>query len=260
MAGLSGKKVIVTRGAPQNESLCSALKALGADVIPVPTVRFAPAKDPRPWRQALDRRTGFTHVAFTSQVAVRYFLVLSSDSGFELSDWRHCRLSAIGAATARTLREAGWPPDLVARGTGGIEFATELIEKERLGPGMRMLLPQSELARYELEDLLRAAGVAVDAVSVYQTLAETPEKAEPFRRSIAAGEKIDAITFASPSAVRFFLEMTGDEGRREIAVMRIVSIGSTTSKAVEEAGFAVAAEARAPGTPGLVEAVLVALG
>jgi uroporphyrinogen-III synthase len=63
---------------------------------------------------------------------------------------------------------------------------------------------------------------------------------------------VDAVTFASASAVQGFMEAVGpDLARRAPAI----SIGPVTSDAIREAGMDVAAESREASIPSLVDAV-----
>jgi uroporphyrinogen-III synthase len=230
-------------------------------VLCVPAIRFAPAEDLRPWRAALGRRRLFTHLVFTSQMAARVFADLSLASGVSLDEWRPCRVAAIGARTGEVLTAAGLPPDFVAAGSRGLDFATALVEQEGLGPGCLVLLPQSAIARPEVADLLEAAGAAVEAVAIYETIAEDESKAEALYEALDAGDRLDAVVFASPSAARCFLEMTGDRGRRLLArsAVRLVAIGPTTAEALASLGLPADAVARTPDNEGILAALAEAL-
>ncbi|MGH9360978.1 MAG: uroporphyrinogen-III synthase, partial [Thermoanaerobaculia bacterium] len=97
----------------------------------------------------------------------------------------------------------------------------------------------------------------VDAVTAYRTLAEEPERAGPFLKALDGDDPIDAIAFASPSAVRSFLAMTHPHGEHAIREkpIRVFSIGPTTTAAIRERGLQVAREA----SPHTVEALARAL-
>jgi uroporphyrinogen-III synthase len=245
---LAGRRIVITRGAKQSAPLRSALEALGAEVLTVPAIRFAPPEDLSSFEAALERRERFTHLVFTSQVAASSFASLSAAAGVPASAWRRQRIAAIGARTACALREAGLEPDLVGRSRSGIDFAALLVEKERIGPGARVLLPQSAIAQPQLGTYLESAGAAVERAVVYRTLPSEPEAAAPFLAALDAGVELHAIVFASPSAVRAFLELAGERGRRELAQgrMKVVSIGPTTSAALAAEGLEAHVEAARP--------------
>jgi uroporphyrinogen III methyltransferase/synthase len=258
---LADRSVVVTRSEGDAAELSAALEKLGASVLLVPTTRHLRVPGDSPALGGLREPARFTHVVFTSQVAVRFFLELLAAQRLPVAAWKRARIAAIGARTAQALADAGLAPDIIAAGRNAKALALELLERERLGPEHRVLLPQSAIARPELEELLAAAGVHVEAVAIYDTVAEESLKAEPFLRALKAGDLPDAITFLSPSAFHSFLEMTEEPGRAALrqAKLKIVSIGPTTSAAIREAGFAVAAEARSPDAEGLAGAVVEAL-
>jgi uroporphyrinogen-III synthase len=253
--------VAVTRSEEAGRGLRRLLEEAGAVVLSIPAIRHERVADREPLRAALERAAAATHVVFTSPRAVRFFLEEAAAEGWDAARWRHLRIAAVGEGTAGELARAGLAAAVTGKGPGARSLARILIEDEGLGPGSRVLVPESEIARPELRRVLEAAGVAVDAVAVYRTVAEHPSRARPFLDALDAGTPPHAITFSSPSTVRGFLEMTGPRGRGALAgaLVRIVTIGPTTSAAVRAEGLEVAAEARAPGERGLVEAVVATL-
>lgn len=260
---LDGTTIVVTRPECRSAELKNRLEELGAKVLAVPSIRFSPIEDSAPWRQALENRSSFSHVIFSSRTAVDTFAALCSRAGITVNSWlRNCTVAAIGAATAAGLEEAGAGEVLVSSGSTGSEFARELIEKENPGPGDRILLPGSEIARGELASALLQSGAQVEAVAVYRTCAEEPARAAALLEALERGERPHAITFASPSAVNGFLELCGQQGRLllEKTSVKVISIGPTTSEAVRDQGLEVSAQADGAATEAIVDALLEALG
>ena len=64
---------MVTRAPEQARELIDRLEGLGATVLSLPTVSFAPPDDWLPLASALRTLHGFDWVLLTSQNAVRYF-------------------------------------------------------------------------------------------------------------------------------------------------------------------------------------------
>ncbi|MCZ6794905.1 MAG: uroporphyrinogen-III synthase [Planctomycetota bacterium] len=251
--------VLVTRTEEQGTALRERLESLGARVISVPAIRFVESEDIDGWNAALERREAVTHLLFTSRIAARFFCELSERAGVSRELWRGCRIAAVGTGTAEYLRRQGLETDFVPRHSTGIGLATELVEHERLGPESAVLLPQSQLARPEVADFLRAAGCSVLTVSLYETLPEEPAHAAPLLELIDRGGRIDVAVFASPSALSGFVDMTGERGRRILQDARIVSIGPTTSRALREAGLEVSRESTRPDVEALTRAIVDAL-
>jgi uroporphyrinogen-III synthase len=259
---LSGKTVIITRGEEKAAPLAKLLEDLGAATITVPATRHERVKDEAAALRLIEQSLGAsTHVIFTSQTAVSFFLALLARRDEPAALLARKRIAAVGPATGEALREAGLEPAIVATEGGGASLARRLLEEEKLGRGHSVLLPRSAIARLELEQALAEAGVKVDAVSIYETVPESPEKAAPVLELVRRGAPPDAVVFASPSALRGFLSMTAPHGSSllESAAVRIVTIGPTTSEAVRGAGFAVAAEANAATPEDLAKAVVSAL-
>jgi uroporphyrinogen III methyltransferase/synthase len=258
---LKDRTVVITRSEENADELARALEALGAFVLSVPAIRNVEVDNGEVLKKVLREKSSYSHLVFASPQAVRFFFDASCRRGVPISAWRAVRIAGVGPRTSAALEEAGLKPHLVARGKGGTELARELLEKERLGPGSRVLLPQSAIARPELRDLLEAAGIAVDAVTIYDTVPERPEKLEPFFSAIDAGRAPDAILFTSPSTLKSFLVLSGERGAAALRQgIQIVSIGATTSSAIRGEGLSVAAEAKSPSVEGLVEAVVLAVG
>ena len=259
---LYGRTIVVTRPECRAAELNSRLREAGAEVLAVPSIRFARVADRGPWNAVLAGKDSFTHIIFTSAVAVDTFVELCSEAGLTAASWLESRTTgAIGAATAASMESAGVTPELAGRGSSGAEFARKLTRKEGLGAGHRILLPGSDIARGELASALADAGARVEAVPIYQTIHEEAARAGPLFEALDRGELPDAVTFASPSALEGFLRICGKRGREvlESATVSIISLGSTTSEAIEREGLAPAAQARRPGAEALIDALREAL-
>ena len=145
------------------------------------------------------------------------------------------KIAAVGKATARRLAEYGIPVDMIPddfRAEGLLEAFREM----GAGPGWRVLIPRALEGRGLLPSELRALGVHVDTVPVYQTIAAEPDPAVVER--LRAG--VDAATFTSPSTVKHFvsfLEAAGIEPDDFMRGVTIASIGPTTSGALRARGW-----------------------
>ena len=82
---------------------------------------------------------------------------------------------------------------------------------------------------------LRAAGAAVDTVTVYRN---APPQLDPqaLRAPLVSGE-LHALTFTSPSTVRNFTALLDDEARAAAACCWIASIGPVTAEALRGEGL-----------------------
>ncbi len=260
---LTGRTIILTRPECRNAELKNRLEELGAKVLAIPSIRFSPVEDSAPWETAHKNRDSFSHVIFSSMTAVDTFASLCSREGITLDSWlAECTVCATGAATAAVLEDAGVTGVMVSTGSTGSDFSREFIEKENPGPGTRILLPGSEIARGELAAALRRCEAQVEEVAIYRTCTEEPARAVPLLEALERGETPQAITFASPSAVKGFLDLCGEQGRRllENSSVKIISIGPTTSEDIRARSLEVSAQATRPTTESIIDALAGALG
>ncbi len=248
-APLQGRRIVVTRAREQSSTLSAGLRALGAEVLEVPTLQFAPPASYAPLDEALRRLGTYDTLLVTSANTAR---VLGERL---LPPWAIQPFTvAVGPSTAEALREARLRVDL--------QPAPSVVESilRELAPsaaGKRMLLPRAAVARDVLPDGLRTAGATVDVVEAYRTVL-----AENSRAAVAAlfregALPVDAITFTSSSTVENLLALlpTGDP-ERVLAGSRLISIGPITTATLRRYGLAPASEAAAHDVEGVIAAAL----
>jgi uroporphyrinogen-III synthase len=144
------------------------------------------------------------------------------------------RTAAVGPATAEAARQLDLElVDLPA------EYIVEALANSlHIEPGMRVLLPESALARPTLADLLAARGAEVSVVTAYRTVCGHGGVDVP---QLLAQKQIDALTFTSSSTVTCILERLSKEGgQRENAVSVCAAcIGPKTAATARACGFTV---------------------
>lgn len=252
---LAGKRIVVTRAPEQAGDFISQLEALGAEVLPLPSVAFANPDDPAPLDRALRELTTFDWLLFTSRNAVRYFihrLLLMGWPADKLNEAiAHPQVAVVGPATGEAALEAGFLVDHEASEFRGEALAEELAPKLN---GKRVLLPQSDRANPSLAAALRGAGAEVVAVVAYRSLApQSPDVAAT--DALRRGE-IDVLTLFSPSALHNLIEVIGLETLRgHSGKMVLAAIGPVTSAAVRGAGLSVAIEAPEATAASLTKAI-----
>src|SRR5437870_4230503 len=245
---LSGKRIVVTRTRKQAGALSEKLRALGADVLELPTIRIEPPTDLREFAELVQGSHSYDWIVFTSPNGVTAFF----DIFFKLYDDAReiggARIAAIGAATAQRVKNYHLHVDLQPE-----EFVAEALAREfrKLGgiENLRILLARSEEARDVLPRLLSALGAIVDEGFAYRTVPETRDTTGARRRLLEEGA--DLITFTSSSTLENFLEL----GLPWPKGMQIASIGPITSKTARDHGLKVDMEARRHDIEGLVEAI-----
>jgi uroporphyrinogen III methyltransferase/synthase len=238
---LAGKRIVLTRAPEQAREWVRALEQMGAEVVLLPTVAFAPPEDWRSLDEELQRLDCFDAVLFLSKNAVRYVLDRCAQLGikFEMFPSPKRVIAAVGPGTAGALAARGLRVDYVAKGRTGEALAGELRQSLR---GRKVLLPRSDRGDDRLVHSLRVAGAEVTAVIAYRTTA--PETLDPAILSRIRRADVDAIVFASPSAYHNLADALGTAEAAALSTrVQFVAIGPTTARAIRESGARVEIQA-----------------
>jgi uroporphyrinogen III methyltransferase/synthase len=245
---LLGKRIVVTRTRKQASVLSNKLRALGAHIIELPTIRIEPPSNLREFAELVQDAHGYDWIVFTSANGVEAFF----DIFFKLYDDAReiggAHIAAIGPATAQRVKDFHLHVDLQPD-----DFVAEAVVREFKKQGsienLRILLVRAEKARDTLPKELSALGAIIDEALAYRTVPETRDTSGA-RRQLAE-DGADLITFTSSSTVENFLAL----GLPWPQGMRIASIGPITSKTLRDHGLDVDVEARRHDIDGLVQAV-----
>jgi uroporphyrinogen III methyltransferase/synthase len=248
---LFGQRIVVTRAREQAGALSALLHNLGAEAIELPTIEIQPAADYTPLDDALANLRDYGWLVFTSANGVRFFLdrLDRSNSDLRAIEGRIC---AIGPATREALERFHLKVDCMAE-----EYVAEGLLKALAAYDLtevRVLIARAAVARDLLPTELARRGARVDVVETYRTAAP----ADLAQRALAAfSRKPDWITFTSSSTVRNLVNAAGAEALREV---KCASIGPITTATLRQNGIPVVVEASTYTVPGLVQALLEALG
>jgi uroporphyrinogen-III synthase len=216
MSPLRDKRVLVTRAAEDCAELEELLRARGARPVRLPCIAFEDAP-------------GAAQVAQLVQNAD--LVVVSSPHGAQrllalCADLYKTPLAAVGEATARALDGRVVFPK---SGAGAQALLAELGDSVR---GKRVLLPRAQRSTPSLAKGLRAAGAEVEELVLYKTI--VPPLAEPRALRALQDGLVDAIAFASGSAVRGFVQLVGGRSAERSA---IACLGATAVGAALAAGL-----------------------
>lgn len=230
---LAGRTIAVTRGEKRNDPLAVRLRELGARVLEVPSIAFAPPASYGPLDEALRDLSRFAWAVFASANGVERTLARAGELGITADHWRDVKLAAVGPGTAERLALGLRVPDLVPAEARGSALAAALAP---VVAGRAVLVPRAEEGRPELVSGLRSAGADVCAPIAYRTIPLEKEALQPLADSLARGE-VDAIAFASPSAVRSVCGALGPDPAAVLRRVVLAAIGPTTSQALRDAGL-----------------------
>ncbi len=244
---LFGRRVVVTRASAQASGLRDALAELGAEVLELPAMHIEPLDD-APLRAALSRLDAMEWVVFTSQNAVRLAWDALRSSGRDARTFARCRIACVGRTTSEALLAHGLVADVLPERFVAEGVLDSMASRSDVR-GTRVLYLAAEGARDVLPDGLRQLGCDLEVVRVYRSVSEVGG-GDALRAMLAAG-LVDAVTFASASAVRGYVDAMGAELARSVPA---ISIGPVTSDAVRAAGLRLGAESAEASVTALVDA------
>ena len=217
-------RVAITTTEDRFDGVASTFLVHGLEPVGLPCIRIRPAGD------------GVLRSVRDAIASVRHLMVSSARSVEAL--WSDCtNLDAdfyvVGSATAEAVERHGGTVRL--EGAGGL---TDLVD--RLVPlGLRRLVfPHADGTDLDAIEPLAASGVEVLSTVVYHT-----ELLHP------AGDEVDAVAFASPSAVEGWLSS------RPLDDVVVAAIGPTTAAALVRRGVGVDVVPARPGHQDLAAAL-----
>jgi uroporphyrinogen III methyltransferase/synthase len=248
---LSGMRIVVTRPKSQAGALSEKLRSLGAVAVELPIIAIAPPNDFAQLDALIRRLNEFDWVVFTSVHGVEYFLNRMSATGISIDLLKSRKVAAIGPATASALTEAGKIPDYVPT-----EFLSQRIA-DGMGDlnGKRILLPRADIASEALPLILREKGAVADEVAAYRTI--PPAELTAGRVRSIFEERVDLITFTSPSTIRYLSRVLGENELPDVLrSTKVACIGPVTAEAANELGVTVDLVANTHTIDALVEAIV----
>lgn len=248
---LAGRRILVSRPPGQATALSRRIADLGGEVVEVPLIRILPPADWTAVDRALDELGTYDWVVFTSANGVEFFCRRLWERGGDARALAGVGVAAVGEATAATLAERGLRPDLVPGEFRGGAMVDPLAGRCR--PGARLLLVRGDLAAPDLPAGLAARGLSPREVVVYHTRSDTVG-GEEVRRLLTRGD-LDALTFASPSAVDGFLAAVGPDAPALLGRAAVACIGPTTAAAARARGLPVDVVAARSNSEGLAAAL-----
>lgn len=248
---LLGLRVLVTRAAGRADGLAARLRALGAEPLLHPTIANGPPPDPAALAAALERLAAgvYEWLLLTSAAAVEA-VARGLPNANQLGRRVSLRVGAVGPATAGACRELlGAEPSVVPERFSGAELAAALGDPA----GRRVLLPNADIARPELEQRLLTGGALVERVVAYSTV---PAPGGAALADLLGARGVDALLFSSGSTARGFAEQVGPAGLAAARRLIVACIGPSTAAVCEELGLPPAVVAAEHSEDGLVDALV----
>jgi uroporphyrinogen-III synthase len=248
---LQGRRVLVTRTSKQAAGLSRPLRALGAQVIGIPTIEIKPPRSYQPLDGALKKIVEYDWLILTSVNGVEALFARLKKLRIPVSSLQHLYVAAIGPSTRQAIEDHGLPVAVTPP-----KYIAESVVEALRGhtEGKYVLLVRAKVARDVLPTELRRAGAAVDVVEAYETHVPRGAAAK-LKKLFTARNKPHVITFTSSSTATNFLGLLGNGAKKMLDGVCLASIGPVTSATLKQAGFPPTIEAREYTMKGLVEAI-----
>ena len=206
---LAGRTIVVTRPQAQAAPLAEAIAESGGAPLIFPLLEIAPASDPQPLVDAVQRLADYSLAVFISPNAVDYAVPAILASG----QWPAALVpAAVGQGTVKALAAHGVSGCVAPTRRFDSEALLELPElaTERVG-GRRVAIFRGDGGRELLADTLRARGATVDCVTCYRRSGPSGGL-EPLLAAWRES-RLDALTVSSSEGMRYLFDLLDDEGR-----------------------------------------------
>lgn len=234
---LKGRTILVTQAPHQAKRFSHLLKKKGAHVLQCPTIDIL-SYETKEMVKILKAVKEYDWLVFMSQNAVSYFFDQLKRHKISKSVLRSVKMSAIGKTTKESLKQYKLRVHLTPPVYESFELANAFKGKIE---GKKFLIVSSVNGRTVLADELKRRGAVVATLSVYKTI--LPLENTKLLQKYLSEERIDAVTFTSPSTVENFITMLNPHGdksiQRRLEFLTIAALGDVTSKAVESFGLRV---------------------
>jgi uroporphyrinogen III methyltransferase/synthase len=254
---LFGRRIIITRSPDRARELADALENLGAEPLFAPTFRLVPPEDPEAVDRAAASIDRFDWVVFESGVAAARFLSALARGPRDVRAFGRAALCAVGPSTGDQLQANGLKPDVVIPELR-VEHIADAMAAHAPIDGRSVLVVRPEHERNLISDALTVRGSTVTDVIAYRTEGDRPDSpaAQRIYRKLLDGQ-VDAVTFTSPTAVRRFAALVGEEQAADLLGTTVVAtIGPVTAAAATELGIKTTVVSDTYTVAGLVEALV----
>ncbi len=226
---LGGVKVLLTRPKELISETARKMRALGAEVLEMPSIRTVKLQNNERLYKALDHLEQYDWLVFTSPTGVRIFFEELSSRQMDVRRLGTVKIATIGGGTKKELAKHGLYADLIP----------EVFDGEHLGKALalccsgteRILIPRAAIGSQELTAALPETCIVED-IPTYDTVYEAGRLIDE-RAELESGQ-IDYALFTSASTVRGFAAAVG---AIDYTKVKAICIGRQTKEAADKMGM-----------------------
>lgn len=233
---LKGRTILVTQAPQQAKRFTVLLKQKGARVLTCPTVDLIPHETAETVQYLRDFNR-YDWLIFVSQNAVTFFFQLLLRHRISKVRLRGCRVAALGKAVREALKSHGFRVHLIQVSENPGSQQTIMNAFKGKICGKKFLILKSLGSQPAIIKLLKEKEGIVDTLPLYKTI--LPVENSKMLLKYISEERIDAVTFTSPSTVHNFMKMLSPDRQllKHMEFMTIAALGDITAKTVEEQGL-----------------------
>lgn len=226
---LFGKKIIITRPESSDTKLNDKLRELGAEVIPIPTIKTVPYEENKRIYKSLENIEKYSWIIFTSPFGAKNFFKEMKNKKLDIRMLSSIKFAVTGEGTAKVLENIGIIPDFLPSVYDGEHLGKELVKM--LSKDDKILIPRAEKGGMELIEWLSKSGAYIDDIGTYKT---EYVKSEIFDYKKLFADGIDTVVFTSSSTVKGFMKnMDGIDNKS----FKAACIGKQTENTAKEFGM-----------------------
>ena len=246
---LKDKVIISTRALEASDTLPEIIKSSGAKLLSLPMIEIIPSPLDTQLADNFNNLALFDWVFFTSKNGVVNFFKQLIDARGSTELPKTLKLAVIGYKTGLELEYYGYAPTFISEENTAEEFLNRFNAKFQPG-NLNILLSLGNLADNTLQSGL-AAKNTVQRINVYQTV--KPAHADFAIMELIKNEQYDLIIFTSPSTFSNFISFYD---QALLVNLKMASIGSVTTKAIQKAGYEPLFTAKKSNAEGIRDAII----
>jgi len=246
---LKDKVIISTRAIESGDTLPDILKSCGAKLLSLPMIEIIPSPLDTKMAEYLNGLEKYDWIFFTSKNGVINFFKQLIDKKGDTELPKSVKLAVIGYKTGLELEYYGYAPTFISEENTAEEFLNRFCAKYQ-PKNLNILLSLGNLADHTLQNHLSVQNT-MHRINVYQTI--KPDHVDTEIIELLKNDHYDMIIFTSPSTFHNFCSFYDET---IVGKLRMVSIGSVTTKAIQQAGFEPLFTARKSNAEGIKDAII----
>lgn len=233
-------KVLIPRPVDRTDEIAGKLSELGATPIIFPLIKIEAINQNK--LKTCFEENKFDWIIFTSGVAVQIFFETINPEDVT------SKIAVVGTATKKTIEELGLKVSFIPSAA----TAKKLMKEIPLNKGESVLIPRSKIAGKGVIEILEKRKINVTEIATYNNtpVVYTKEEVEKVFE-----QNINVIAFTSGSTVNNFVSLL-KQHKLKINYPHLVSIGPSTTSAIQKNHLEAEATAEEHNIDGLVQTIL----